>query len=177
MRFAQDAFAAWAELEEDAGERVIFPTGGIDLYPASAPDRVQAYVDSLDEVGVGYEWMDAAGARRRWPQWRLDDDVRVMFQEATGIVAAARANAAHRGLAERAGATLLDRAGVTEIRDAGGLYELATEQGAFRAERVILATDAWTNELLGQLWRPINLTVTQEQVHYYESRDVEAFRP
>jgi len=177
VRFAQDAFAAWAQLEEEAGEQVIFPTGGIDLYPAGGPFRAEDYTDSLDEVGVRYEWMDAGEAMRRWPQWRLDADVRVMYQADTAIVAAARANAAHRRLAGRNGATLIDRARVTEIHDAGGLYELVTEQGEFRAERVILAADAWTNELLGQLWRPIDLTVTQEQVHYYASRDLEAFRP
>jgi len=177
VRFAQDAFAAWAQLEEEAGEQVIFPTGGIDLYPAGGPFRAEDYTDSLDEVGVRYEWMDAGEAMRRWPQWRLDADVRVMYQADTGIVAAARANAAHRRLAGRNGATLIDGARVTQIRDAGGLYELVTEQGEFRAERVIVAADAWTNELLGQLWRPIDLTVTQEQVHYYASRDLEAFRP
>jgi sarcosine oxidase len=48
---------------------------------------------------------------------------------------------------------------------------------AYRAERLILTMDAWTNDLLGQLWRPINLTVTQEQVHYYASADLEAFAP
>ncbi len=31
--------------------------------------------------------------------------------------------------------------------------------------------------MLEQLWRPINLTVTQEQVHYYASRDLDAFAP
>jgi sarcosine oxidase len=177
VRFAQDAFAAWAEVEEESGERLITRTGGIDIYPPAASDWAEDYTRSLDEVGVGYEWMDAAEAMRRYPQWRLADDVRVMFQEATGIVAAARANAAHRRLAAERGATLMDDARVTEIRDAGGVYELSTETGTYRAERLILAADAWTNELLAQLWRPINLTVTQEQVHYYASADVEAFRP
>jgi len=177
VRFARDAFAAWADVEGESGERLVIRTGGIDLYPEGGPIRAEDYERALDEVGIGYEWMDAGEALRRWPQWRLGDDVRVMYQADTGILAAARANAAHRRLAERNGATLVDRARVTEIRDAGGLYELVTERGEFRAERVILAADAWTNELLGQLWRPIDLTVTQEQAHYYASPDVAAFRP
>ncbi len=177
VRFAREAFEAWAQVEEESGERLVLTTGGIDLYPPDEPIAADDYTRSLDDVGLGYEWMDAGEAMRRWPQWRLADDVRVMFQEGTGIVAAALANATHRRLAERNGATLVDRARVTEIREAGGLYELGTEQGQFRAERLILVADAWTNELLGQLWRPINLTVTQEQVHYYASGDVEAFRP
>jgi sarcosine oxidase len=114
---------------------------------------------------------------RRWPQWHIDDDVRVVYQEASGIVAAARANAAHRGIAETNGAELHANARVTEIRDAGDEYELVTDAGTFRAERLILTADAWTNELLAQLWRPINLTVTQEQVQYYASADLDAFSP
>jgi sarcosine oxidase len=177
VRLAQDALGAWRHVEEASGERLVIRTGGIDLYPPDAPIASEDHTRSLDEVGIGYEWMDSAEAMHRWPQWRLDDDVRVMYQEATGIVAAARANAAHRRLAERNGATLVDRARVFEIRPDGGGYALVTERGRSWAERLVIAADAWTNELLGQLWRSIHLTVTQEQVHYHASRDVDAFRP
>ncbi|TMK45847.1 MAG: N-methyl-L-tryptophan oxidase [Actinobacteria bacterium] len=177
VRFAQDAYRGWAEVEEEAGEQLLTRTGGLDLYPETAFGSMEDYRRSLDEVGVPNEWMDSGEAMRRWPQWRLSDDVRVMFQEASGFVAADQANAAHRRLAEGQGATLLAQARVTEVREAGGLYELETERGTFRTERLILTTDAWTNELLAQLWRPINLTVTQEQVAYYAPADREAFLP
>ena len=177
VRFAEDAYRAWAEVEEASWERLVTRTGGLDLYPEAAHGWMEDYRRSLDEVGVPNEWMDAGQAMQRWPQWRLSDDVRVMFQEASGFVAAEQANATHRRLAEGLGATLLDQARVTEVREAGGLYELETERGTFRAERLILTTDAWTNELLAQLWRPINLTVTQEQVAYYAPTEGEAFLP
>lgn len=178
VRFAQDAYAAWAELEADSGEQVVIPTGGLDLYPADAYGSMDDYSSSLDAVGVGYEWMDAGEAMRRWPQWRLTDDVRVMYQEASAIAAAARANAAHRRVAGELGATLIDRARVVSIRDAGGGYEIGIEDGrAFGAERLIVTADAWTNDLLSHFDVRINLTVTQEQVAYYASVDVDAFRP
>jgi sarcosine oxidase len=100
-----------------------------------------------------------------------------MFQPDAGFVAAATANAAHRELAAAMGATLVDHARVTRLRERGGMFELDTDAGTFRAERLVLAADAWTNELLAQLWRPINLVVTQEQVTYYASRDLDAFAP
>jgi sarcosine oxidase len=177
VRFARDAYAAWADVEEASGNALVIRTGGIDLYPEAAADWLGDYTGSLEAVGIGYEQMDAAEAMRRWPQWRIDDDVRVVYQEASGIAAAARANAAHRRVAETSGAELRANARVTEVRDAGGEYELVTDAGTFRAERLILTADAWTNELLEQLWRPINLTVTQEQVHYYASTDLAAFSP
>ncbi|HEX6331595.1 MAG TPA: N-methyl-L-tryptophan oxidase [Actinomycetota bacterium] len=177
VRFAKDAYTAWAEVEAEAGKQLVVRTGGLDLYPERAHGWMDDYTDALDEVGVPYEWMDATEAMRRWPQWRLTDDVRVMFQAESGIAAAAEANEAHRRLAQARGATLLERARVAEIREVGGRYELETEAGTFRTDRVILAADAWTNELLSQLWRPINLTVTQEQVTYYASAEREAFAP
>jgi sarcosine oxidase len=177
VRFAQDAYAAWADVEEASGERLIVGTGGIDLYPPDAMGWAPEYERSLDEVGVPYEWMDAGEAMRRWPQWQLADDVRVMFQEASGIAAAARANEAHRRLAVELGATLVPNARVTSVRDVGGEFELAAGGTTYRAERLVVTADAWTNEILAPLWRPINLTVTQEQVHYYASRDLDAFDP
>jgi sarcosine oxidase len=178
VRFALDAYAAWSVVEEESGERFVVPTGGLDLYPESAYAAIGDYVDSLEQVGgIEFEWLDAAQAMRRWPQWRLADDVRVMYQADAGIAAAARANKAHRSLAAAMGATLVDHARVTQVREREGMFELDTEAGTFLAERLILATDAWTNELLAQLWRPINLVVTQEQVTYYASRDLDAFAP
>ena len=177
VRFARDAYAAWADLEQASGDRVIVKTGGIDLYPPDAMEWAPHYERSLDEVGLSYEWMDAGEAMRRWPQWLLDDDTRVMFQEASGIAAAATANAAHRREATEMGASLVDQAPVTSVRDLGGQYEVVAGGVTYRAERLIVTADAWTNEILEQLWRGINLTVTQEQVHYYASRDLDAFAP
>jgi sarcosine oxidase len=178
VRFARDSYAAWAAVEEDSGQQLVYRTGGLDLYPENAHGWMQGYTRALDEVGgIAYEWFDAADAMRRWPQWRIADDVRVMYQEDSGIAAAAKANATHRRLAASMGATIVERARVLEIRETGGMYELQSESGTYRAERLILAADAWTNELLAQLWRPINLTVTQEQVTYYAAGDQDAFGP
>jgi sarcosine oxidase len=178
VRFARDAYAAWAEVEADSGQRLVIRTGGIDLYPEGSYAWGEDYVRSLEEVGgIEYEWLDAAETMRRWSAWRLSDDVRVMYQPDAGIVAAAQANDAHRRLARSRGATLDENAPVTDVRENGGGYELETQAGTFRAERLILAMDAWTNELLERLWRPINLTVTQEQVSYFGPSDPHAFEP
>jgi len=178
VRFARDSYAAWSDLEQASGEELVIRTGGLDLYPESATGWIDDYVGSLEAVGgIPYEWLDAKETMKRWSPWRLSDDIRVMYQQDSGIVAAAKANAVHRRLAESMGATLVPNARVTEVRETGGLYELDTDAGIYRAERLVLATDAWTNELLGQLWRPINIVVTQEQVTYYDSQDLESFSP
>jgi sarcosine oxidase len=42
---------------------------------------------------------------------------------------------------------------------------------------VVLATDAWTNNVLGSLGRRLPLTVTREQVTYFACPDPSAFAP
>jgi sarcosine oxidase len=140
VRFAHAAFAAWADVEDHAGTQLVFRTGGLDLYPEGAFNWIADYVRSLDEAGDSYQWLDASETIKRWPQWNISDDVRVMFQDASGFVAADTANDVHRRLARELGATLLENTRVLSIRETGGMYELASEDAAFRAERVIITS-------------------------------------
>jgi len=48
---------------------------------------------------------------------------------------------------------------------------------SFRARRVVLTADAWTNELLAHLGTSLPLTVTREQVTYFAPADPTAFAP
>jgi sarcosine oxidase len=48
---------------------------------------------------------------------------------------------------------------------------------AFRARRVVLTADAWTNDLLGHLGTSLPLTVTREQVTYFAPAEPTAFGP
>ncbi len=178
VRLAKRAYATWAEVEAEAGEQVITTTGGLDLWPADALIPKTDYTDSLAAGGVAFELLDAPEIRRCWPQWHIADDVTAMWQAQGGLADPFKGNAAHRRLARERGATLLDRAPVTAIRDAGGGdLEVMTPDGAYRTRRVVLATDAWTNDLLAAFDRRLPLTVTKEQVTYFACPDPAAFAP
>ena len=178
VRLADRAYDTWAEIEAASGARIVTRTGGIDLYPAGGATDMRAYTGSMDAEGVPYERLDAGETMRRWPQWRLDDDTVAVFQPASGIADPNRANPAHRRLAVANGATLLDRTPVTGLRAGDDEYEVVTADGTVhRTGRVILAADAWTNELLAHLGWRLPLTVTREQVTYFACPDPGAFAP
>ncbi len=109
VELAKFAYRAWAELERDSGEQVVLRTGGLDVGPRESAIPLSSYSDSMDAAGVGYERLDAGEIMRRWPQWRLTDDMHGLFQEQSGIAMAARGNAAHVRMAREHGATLRDR--------------------------------------------------------------------
>lgn len=179
VRLARRAYETWAEVEALAGgPPIVTITGGLDLFPAGAAIPESDYAASLAMEGVPFERLDAATVVRRWPQWRLADDTVALFQERSGIADPYRGNAAHRRLAIAAGATLLERSPVAGLRERGGGAELVLEDGTVhRAARVVVAADAWTNELLAPFDRRLPLTITQEQVTYLAAPDPAAFAP
>ncbi len=153
-------------------------TGGLDLAPPDAAESIDDYADSMTQVGVPFEWLDSIEIARRWPHWRLDDGTRGIFQADAGIADPERGNEAHQRLARAAGATLLDRTRVDRIRDHAGELEVVTDDGrSFTSGTVVLAADAWTNDLLEPLGHRLPLSVTREQVTWFEPRDAAAFDP
>ncbi len=178
VRLARRAYESWAEVEAEAGARIVTRTGGIDLFPPGTSVAIQDYTGSLAAEDIPFELLDADEVRRRWPQWRIDDGTTTLYQADGGIADPFRGNDAHRRLAAQRGATLRGGCRVTAIRDAGGEAELTLDDGTtLRAGSVVIAADAWTNELLAPVGRRLPLVVTKEQVTYFACPDPAAFAP
>jgi sarcosine oxidase len=135
------------------------------------------YTDSLAAEHVPFETFDGVEVRRRWPQWRLADDVRAMWQAQGGLADPYRGNAAHRRLAVDRGAILRDQTRVTAIRSVAGGYEVEAGGETHGAARVIVTADAWTNPLLASFDRRLPIVVTKEQVTYFAASDPARFAP
>jgi sarcosine oxidase len=179
VRLAKRAYTTWREVESEAGgDPIVTVTGGLDLWPADPAIPMDDYTDSLTAEGVPFERLDAAEVMRRWPQWRLRDDVTAMWQAKGGLADPFKGNAAHRRLATERGATLMDRTPVDAIRPLpGGAYAVDAAGTTYETARVIVTADAWTNELLASFDRRLPLTVTKEQVTYFAAPDPAAFGP
>ncbi|MCI0345659.1 MAG: N-methyl-L-tryptophan oxidase [Chloroflexi bacterium] len=178
VRLARRAYTTWAELEADSATRVVTVTGGLDLFPPGAAIAEADYTSSMTAEDVPFERLDAAAAMRRFPPWRLDDGTTVLHQADAGIADPYMANAAHQRRARELGATLLDETRVTKLSDAGGEIEVVTEAGTtHRAGHVVVAADAWTNDLLASFDRRLPLTVTREQVTYFDAARPGEFQP
>ena len=178
VRLAIEAQAAWRDVERAAGATILTMTGGLDLAPPDAAESIDDYAASMTVTGIPFEWLDAVEVARRWPQWRLDPGTRAIFQADAGIADPERGNEAHQRLARAAGATLLEHARVTGITDHGGELEVAIDDGrTFTTGAVVVATDAWTNDLLEPLGHRLPLSVTREQVTWFGATDPAAFAP
>ncbi len=177
VELAKAAYLAWEEVEVDSGEPLVLTTGGLDLAPQDAAIGLEDYRASMSAAGVQFEELDAGGVMRRWPQWRLNDDVMALFQERSGIAMASRANSTHRRLAVEHGATLMDGSEVGGIREVDGEVEMLVGGRPERVGSLIIAAGAWTAPLLAGLGFRVPLQVTLEQVVYLDPRDLLQFHP
>ena len=84
-------------------------------------------VDCLAQTNIPHEVMSAAEAAARFPQFRFDDDMVVLYQADAGVLRASRAVQAHVRLARQYGADVRDNTPVIGIH--------AAERMAWRSGR------------------------------------------
>ena len=179
IRLAKRAYETWAEVEAESRTTIVTRTGGLDVAPREAAIPLSDYIESMTAESVPFEHLDGPEIARRWPQWRLGEEHHGLYQADAGIADPNRGNRAHQDLARRHGATLLEQSPVTRLRDHGeGTIEVQLADGSrHRAPQVVLAADAWTNDLLDSFDRQLPLTIIQAQVTYFASRDPALFAP
>ncbi len=177
VELARHSYAAWAEVEQDAGEQLIVVSGGLDIFPPGGSEPPDDFVDSMNANDVPFEQLAAAELMRRFPQFRVADGTVAIYQAQGGIAPALKCTLTHQRLARKHGATLLDNTPVTALAPRGDGVEVTTPDGVYRCRRLIVAADAWTNELLQPFGVRLPLTSTQEQVAYYASPQLRDFHP
>jgi FAD dependent oxidoreductase len=103
-------YSAWAELDKESAVQVVTKTGGIQAaFKASrhAAD-IEAYAYAMGAANVPFERFDRDELRRRFPQFRCESEVDVLYEWDTGIADASRGNAANVALAHYHDATILE---------------------------------------------------------------------
>ncbi len=176
-RLTPHTYTAWATLEEESAVRVVFKTGSIEmaLRGSTHLHEIEIYSSAMDSAGIPYERLDGDEVMRRFPQFRIREEVAALWQADTGLVDALKGNAAHVALARHHGATILDRCKVTAIHPWDGGVEVVTERGTFTGRRLIVTAGAWTDSVLASVGANLSVTVTQEQVTYYATPNLRDF--
>ena len=170
VRLTRAAYEAWSQVEAASGEACVHLTGGIDLFPRGAAIDIDTYRNSMGAAGIGFAELSAGEVMRRWPAFHVESDTAVLHQANTGIVSPAHTVPLLQRLAAERGAVLRGNAAVTAIEPDGDSVAIRMADGtSVRAAQVVVAADAWTAALVAPLGVALPLTVTKEQVTYYDT--------
>lgn len=176
VQLAKSAYAKWRELEQDAGQTLIQPVGGLDMGTADAlgMDGIRA---AYIAAGVPFESLDAAALMRRYPQFRLREDVTGLFQADYSILPADRCVATLAAQARRFGALIHEHEPALTVLPTSDGVSVTTPAGTHHAARLVLCAGSWSGALLTQLDIDLPLVVRKEQVIYMEAARPQEFTP
>jgi sarcosine oxidase len=173
------AYQSWSVAERESGLRFVHRTGGLIIAaPGGAGmEYVDATADAMAANRLPFELLGGAAVRERWPQWRLGDEHRAVFDPESGILDIRQATAAHLALARARGATIRPHAPVSAIDESPRGVTVTAAGETYAADRVVLAGGAWNPVLLEMLGTSLPITLTQEQVTYFATPNVREFTP
>ena len=162
------AYSEWRDLESASGKQLLFITGSISL-GKNGNQYTTAVRQSLDAAGVESEWWDTEQLAKRFPQFRVSNDMDILWQKDTGFLYASECVLTHLQLAEQHGAKIREEFRVTHIDWEMDVPTVYAEDSEFYGRKIVITAGAWTNVLLAEIDFP--LKVTRQQVCYYQSLD------
>jgi sarcosine oxidase len=154
------AYELWRELEQLAGEPLLFITGALEI---GAPDSVvvEGSLKSAEIHGLPHEVLTAAQAMQRFPAYRLPADFLAILQPEGGFLDPERCITAHIGLARASGAEIHAGETVLGWEPAGDGVRVRTGHSTYRAERLVITAGPWASKLIPEL---AGLAVPERQV-------------
>jgi sarcosine oxidase len=173
-RLVQQARPLWRELEETGGRRLIHQTGSLwfgDPAESTNEGQISAAIEILDRIGVRYERVSAQQIEERFHFARLPGHYEGFYQPDGGSVDVQGTLWVLYTQARSLGARLRPGERVLEINPDGEGVFVRTAVGRYRAEHVILAAGAFTNELLEPLGVKLDVRLFEMTSAYFRLRD------
>jgi sarcosine oxidase len=168
-------YQLWDELEKEAGKKLFYQTGSIDM---GAEDSM-VFAGSLQsclEHDLEHEVLDSKTLNRRFPGYQMPPEIMAVFQPQGGLLVPERCIVAHTEIAQKHGATLHTNEKVQGwdiLPDER--VQVTTDQGTYTAEKLVICSGAWTSKLVPTLTKK---AVPERQVLIWlETKKPEWFTP
>jgi monomeric sarcosine oxidase len=166
VQLAKATYPLWFKLEEEAGETLYIKTGGIDFGQPDEP-TLDATIETVRGAQIPHEILDADEGEKRFPQFRFDAGMTVLYQPDSGLLAAERCIQAHQRLAEQHGATIHDSTPVTGLTLHGDSVEITTPDETHSAGRLVVTAGSWAGRLLASTGLKLPLQPLRCQPAYF----------
>jgi sarcosine oxidase len=144
------AYELWRELERLSGQRLMTITGSIEMGPPNS-DAVAGALASCHEHDIPHEMLPAAEIMRRFPAYRLSDDLSGILQPDGGFLDPEGCIAAHLRMAQAHGAELHTGERVLGWEPQGDGVRVRTDRGEYTAGRLVVTAGAWLPKVAPRL--------------------------
>lgn len=166
------AYACWHEQERLTGQRLLHVTGGIYMGPLESR-LVSGALASCREHSIDHDLLSPAELAERYPMFRPPAGYHALVERNAGFVFPELAVGAYARLALTAGADLRGHCNVLRWEARDKSICVATSQGDFTADRLVVTAGAWSAELLREIGVPLH--VTRQTLAWFWPRNPELF--
>lgn len=171
VRLNLQAKQLWREFEQDAGLKIFFETGGIDMGEDSNERASLLGVrDTMHTFGIAYEEWDSRAIREKVSVWRPKEEAFAIYSPGDGIISPMRAVAILVSYVTSLGCAIRDEEPVTGVFSDGSSAEVFTGKNRYTAKNLVIACGVWTNKVLSSLNFSLPIQPTQEQIAYFIPR-------
>lgn len=147
----QRAYALWRELENAAGEQLLYITGSLDV-GRSDSQVFRGSLQSCTNHGLDHEVLNTAEIVSRFPAYRIAEDVQAVWQPEGGFLLPERCIVAHVLQAQALGADVRAREQVLEwAATAADGVRVKTDKGEYEGGRLVFCAGAWSATFVDQL--------------------------
>lgn len=154
------AYELWREIQETAGEQLLYITGSID----AGPEHEWVFKGSWESCrlhDLPHEVLTGAELRRRYPGYHLPADTLALLQPDGGFLRPERCIVSYVRAAQALGAEIHGHEQVLEWEPMAGGVRVRTDRDVYEAEKLVISAGAWNGDLLDCLQ---GLTVPERQV-------------
>ncbi|WP_063795360.1 MULTISPECIES: N-methyl-L-tryptophan oxidase [Streptomyces] len=145
---ARRSSEVWRRLEDDAGERLFLPGGGLLIGPEQGT-IVGGTLRAARSHGIEVRTLTPGQLRERFPrQAGVPDHHLAVWEPSAGILRPEASIRAATGLATAAGARVFTDSRVTDVRVVGGGVEVRTAERVHRVRRVVITVGSWLSALV-----------------------------
>ncbi len=161
-RLILDEFAHFESLY--GGDSGFRQTGYTAVFGPDDADAAAANVDMQHQYGITTRILNKDDLVRRFPGITLQDLAGAISDEEAGYAEPSFVVATFARLAVKAGLRVIEHMPATGLTKIGDHYSVQTLDGSWEASQVLLATNAWTNQLLASVGESLPIKSTRHQV-------------
>lgn len=173
----------WREIEQETDRNLLTITGGLIISSprSNANLHVPAFfkntIAAAQHYQIDHEVLDAAAARKRFPQFNLSDDDIAYYEHQSGFLRPEECVSANLQLAARYGAQLHIDEKVLEFSDSGSGVSVRSDTGCYSAGRLVVSAGPWLPQLL-QAELACHFRVTRQVLFWFElAQNPQRFAP
>ena len=169
-RWARESWFRWLELEEETGQKLLYPNGALILATEGHCHWEDDTCETFSELGVPYEIYDGADIPKFFPQFKTDDIKYAIHEPEAGMIMAHRILVTCVGLLKSLGGTIR-RGRVTTGDDE---YPMLDGK-RLEADLIVIATGPWMHDMFPRTVKPISVVAGVNVLYHSTPEGSELF--